>query len=170
MLKGAKKSLDQVRALEVKVEFSPLYEGQPLFADIDMFLRERGFVLSKFTNLVQLQPTQKDLDRIEKWEKEVGETPKVIFVETVPINKILEEHKLFHIDFLSLDIEGGELNILKAIDFERFFIDVISVENNWEDPICKEAKNSTIRKYMEESGYDYITRLGVDEVYRKKNL
>ena len=88
----------------------------------------------------------------------------------MPINQILEEHELFHIDFLSLDIEGGELNILKAIDFERFFIDVISVENNWEDEICKEAKNSNIRKYMEATGYEYITRLGVDEVYRKKNL
>ena len=88
----------------------------------------------------------------------------------MPIGKILKEYKLFHIDFLSLDIEGGELNILKAIDFERFFIDVICVENNWEAPPNKEAKNSTIRNYLEENTYDYTTRIGVDEVCRKKKF
>jgi hypothetical protein len=35
-----------------------------------------------------------------------------------------------HIDFLSLDTEGNELKILQSIDFDKFNIDVITVENN----------------------------------------
>ena len=34
-----------VLAVKVEVEFSPLYEGQPLFADVDAFMRGRDFQL-----------------------------------------------------------------------------------------------------------------------------
>ena len=34
------------------MEFNPIYQGQPLFADVDTFLRKQGFVLWKLTNLV----------------------------------------------------------------------------------------------------------------------
>lgn len=112
--------------------------------------------------------SEQDKERIKTLREKVGDVPEIISVKTLPINHILETHSLFRIDFLSLDIEGGELDVLKAIDFDRFFIDVVSVENNWEDPWFQEVKNSTIRQYMESASYQYITRLGVDEIYRKK--
>lgn len=36
---------DSVLGIEVEVEFLPLYKGQPLFCDVDQFLREKGFEL-----------------------------------------------------------------------------------------------------------------------------
>ncbi|HVK53608.1 MAG TPA: FkbM family methyltransferase [Burkholderiales bacterium] len=52
ILKGGVSTLDRyVVGVEVEVEFMPLYEGQPLFADIDPFLRDRGF------ELFDLRPT-----------------------------------------------------------------------------------------------------------------
>jgi FkbM family methyltransferase len=52
ILRGGENLLRTVRALEVEVEFNPIYEGQPLFGDIDRFLRERGFVLWRLSSLV----------------------------------------------------------------------------------------------------------------------
>jgi len=52
VLRGAERLLGKVRTLEIEVEFNPIYQGQPLFADVDSFLRQRGFVLWKLTNLV----------------------------------------------------------------------------------------------------------------------
>lgn len=52
ILKGATSILKTVRALEVEVEFNPIYIDQPLFSDVDAFLRGEGFVLLKLTNLV----------------------------------------------------------------------------------------------------------------------
>lgn len=52
ILQGGTRVLEHVRCLEVEVEFNPIYLGQPLFADIDTFLRSRGFVLWKLTNHV----------------------------------------------------------------------------------------------------------------------
>lgn len=44
--------LGSVRALEVEVELNPLYQGQPLFGDVDRFLREHDFVLWRLGHLV----------------------------------------------------------------------------------------------------------------------
>jgi FkbM family methyltransferase len=52
VLHGAERALGSVRALEVEVEFNEIYRGQPLFGDVDRFLRERGFVLWRLNHLV----------------------------------------------------------------------------------------------------------------------
>lgn len=51
ILRGARRTLAHVRMLEVEVELNPLYEGQPLFGDVDRFLREQGFVLWRLGHL-----------------------------------------------------------------------------------------------------------------------
>jgi FkbM family methyltransferase len=53
ILKGASRLLSTMRVLEIEVMFNPLYEGQPLFGDVDRYLRDRGFVLWRLGNLVQ---------------------------------------------------------------------------------------------------------------------
>jgi FkbM family methyltransferase len=46
VLKGATKILEKsILAVQIEVEFSPLYTNQPLFADVDKFLRNQGFSL-----------------------------------------------------------------------------------------------------------------------------
>jgi FkbM family methyltransferase len=52
VLEGAGDVLGSVRALEVEVEFNALYEGQPLFGDVDRLVRERGFALWRLGGLV----------------------------------------------------------------------------------------------------------------------
>lgn len=52
VLEGAERALADVRVLEIEVEFNEMYEGQPLFGDVDRFLRARGFVLWRLQQLV----------------------------------------------------------------------------------------------------------------------
>ena len=52
VLQGAERVLRSVQVLEIEVEFNPIYEGQPLFGDVDAFLRARGFLLWRLDNLV----------------------------------------------------------------------------------------------------------------------
>ena len=47
VLTGAEARLKDVLVINTEVEFVPLYKGQPLFADIDSFLRARGFAFHK---------------------------------------------------------------------------------------------------------------------------
>ena len=43
VLQGATKALDTIACIEVEIAFSELYLGQPLFSDIDQYLREFNF-------------------------------------------------------------------------------------------------------------------------------
>ncbi len=47
VFRGAVSLLSDVLVVQTEVEFVPLYKEQPLFADIDGFLRERGFQLHR---------------------------------------------------------------------------------------------------------------------------
>ena len=51
VLRGAKRVLAGVCALRVEVELNPIYRGQPLFGDVDSFLRKHDFVLWRLANL-----------------------------------------------------------------------------------------------------------------------
>jgi FkbM family methyltransferase len=57
-LSNAPNRLANAVAIHTEVEFLPMYVGQPLFSDLDQYLREFGFVLHKFHPLTgrMLQP------------------------------------------------------------------------------------------------------------------
>jgi FkbM family methyltransferase len=51
VLQGAPTTLAQAVAIEVEVEFIPLYKDQPLFGHVQVFLQEHNFVLHKFIDI-----------------------------------------------------------------------------------------------------------------------
>jgi FkbM family methyltransferase len=63
VLKGAAGILPTVSWIEVEVEFNPIYEGQPLFGDVDRFLRGHGFVLWRLDDLMHYTDGR-DLPRV----------------------------------------------------------------------------------------------------------
>lgn len=68
------------------------------------------------------------------------------------LQSILDECELRHINFLSLDTEGYELNILKGIDFNRTKFDYLLIE------VYKHQYNEII-SFLSDKGYDLITCL-----------
>ena len=53
-------------------------------------------------------------------------------IKAKPLQQILNEHKIDNIDYLSVDVEGAELAVLRGIDFSRTNISLISLEVNYE--------------------------------------
>ena len=48
VFQNAERRLADALVIQTEVEFLPLYQAQPLFSDVDQFLRRRGFVLHRF--------------------------------------------------------------------------------------------------------------------------
>ena len=78
------------------------------------------------------------------------------------LDNILLEQKLINIDFMSLDVEGFEMEVLQGIDFNKINIDVIIVEND-----RSHLGDKTLRAFIKKQGYKHIARLSGDDVFRK---
>lgn len=76
------------------------------------------------------------------------------------LKDILAERNIKYIDFVSLDVEGFELQVLKGIDFHEVNIKCFTIEN--EDNIKMIYK---IRRYLVDRGYWLIARLGQDDIF-----
>lgn len=81
----------------------------------------------------------------------------IIKVNCYNLNRILDQAHLNHINLLSLDTEGGELEILKNLDFSKYHIDVITVEDNYH--------NHEFVTFLESKGFTFVTCLKQDRVF-----
>src|SRR5262249_51375302 len=77
---------------------------------------------------------------------------------TVTLADILERAKAPRfIHYMSMDIEGGEINALKGFPFDKYQIGALTVEHNYQEP-----KRSEINILMESHGYKRVPHLGSD--------
>jgi FkbM family methyltransferase len=97
------------------------------------------------------------LARVKKETAENNTDIKVIQVPSITLNELLKKNNMNHIDYLSLDTEGGELEILQSIDYNRFSILCMSVENKYEDP--------AIYRFLKSKGYRLLTRFKIDDLF-----
>lgn len=70
-----------------------------------------------------------------------------------------------HIDYLQIDVEGAELYILETIDFSKYTIDYICLEDN--NYSISNGKDLTYKIYMEKIGYKCVEVLHVDHLYTR---
>jgi len=121
------------------------------------FLKIEGY--SEMLSGLSKNYNKEHLGRIDKELKEYGGKKEIINVECYNINYLLEKYHVKTIDYCSIDVEGSEFTILKTIDFNKFDIRVLTVENNYKDIEPK--------LFMESKGYKLHTTLGADDVYIK---
>ncbi len=102
---------------------------------------------------------KRHLARIELELERDGGCKELIELPVMNLNDILVAHELTYIDFLSCDTEGNEFDILSSIDFEKFDIDVIVIEDNYDD--------KKIYNFLTNKGYKFLIKLEGDEIYQK---
>jgi FkbM family methyltransferase len=81
----------------------------------------------------------------------------MITVETRTLSAVLTEAGIANPDFVSLDIEGGELAALQAFPFDDHRVQVWAIENNTARP--------DIANLMRTKGYNLVEFCGPDEIY-----
>jgi hypothetical protein len=91
----------------------------------------------------------------------------------VPMSAIFHALNWTHLDFMSLDTEGTEVEILLSIPWHVIDIDVIMVECNRcqypnENSTDYIRKRHFMRTYLDIQGYDEVEYLTLDYVYVKR--
>ena len=93
---------------------------------------------------------------VEQAQGYIKRIPDPVQVPVIRMKDLLEKCPKV-IDILSIDIEGGELNLLKSIDFMKYKIKVITVENNYNNPFYK--------TYLEGQNFTLYRKEDCDEIY-----
>jgi FkbM family methyltransferase len=92
------------------------------------------------------------LQRLQNENIQHGSITEVIKVQTKKLETILHENDISHINYLSIDVEGAEFEVIKSINFDKVFIDVIGFENNYNDV------SVPIVEYLHNKGFIIIHR------------
>ncbi|MFY2822321.1 FkbM family methyltransferase [Ruegeria sp. MALMAid1280] len=108
-----------------------LKKNRDVSLDFDCVWRETGEILEfNMANEGELSTLNSfsDCDH----HSETRKSGQIIQVKTVSLNDLLERHNApRNIDYLSIDTEGSEYEILKHFDFSKYNIDIITCEHNF---------------------------------------
>ena len=117
-----------------------------------------------YSSLTSLNP---DKRLVEAHSEIINERSEV----TVPVrtlNWILETQvkntnfeKVTDIDFISIDTEGTELDVVKGLDTNLYNVKLFVIENNYED--------KEVEEYMESIGYTKDQRYKINDFYIKRS-
>jgi len=80
-----------------------------------------------------------------------GGSSEIINVVVKRLDTIFKENNIKHVNYLSIDVEGGEYPVIKSINFDEVFIDVIEFEDNYPDV------SKPIIEYLLNKGYLVIS-------------
>jgi len=114
------------------------------------------FTIANFLSGITKYYDPRHVKRIEETKQKKDE----IEVQCLLLCDVLREYNIFNIDYLDIDTEGNEFEIIKTIDFDKFDIKLITIENNYNN---KDQTNFVISK-----GYELVGKLGGDEIFIKK--
>ncbi len=85
-----------------------------------------------------------------------------VTVQTRTLAQVMDEAGIGAADFVSLDVEGGEVAALRGFPFDRLHVTVWAIENNTGTP--------EIGRIMRGNGYDLAEFCGPDEIWRFRGV
>lgn len=85
-------------------------------------------------------------------------------VKSKPISEIIKDLDIRKVDFFSIDVEGGEYEVLKTFNWEiPVYVILIEMTHDKE-------RNELCRKFMESKGFVFDMIIGINEVWVNHNF
>ncbi len=83
--------------------------------------------------------------------KNIKGTQEKIYLESLCLNHLFIKHELKEVDYISIDTEGNEYEILKNFDFKRYKVKVFTIEHNF-----NLEKRYKIKDLLKKNGYKNV--------------
>lgn len=99
-------------------------------------------------------------DTLGKWKEQAQQAPAVEMTTTTLGDLLARAGAPPFIHFLSLDIEGAELDALRGIPFDRYRFGAMAIEHNEEEP-----KRTDIINFLEANGYRRVHSYKQDDFF-----
>lgn len=96
------------------------------------------------------------LSYAKKWHGKTTSNAALRKIRCEPLSKILSQSDTVstagHVDFLSIDVEGGEFEVIKTLDFDLHQFGVILYEADEHSPV----KNEAVKSFLARRGYPFV--------------
>lgn len=103
---------------------------------------------------------------IDTYKSDVDSNKTTIQVQTISLLDALEKANApSFIEYMSLDTEGTELEILKNFNFDKYTFGLIDIEHNYVEPRRTDIKNLLLSK-----GYIYMGENKWDDMYKHNSV
>ena len=99
-------------------------------------------------------------DTLGRWKAEAEKSPAVELTTTTLEDVLTRNNAPPFIHFISLDIEGAELDALKGLPFDRYRFGSMAIEHNDEEP-----KRSDLVKFLAAKGYVRVHTFKQDDFF-----
>lgn len=105
-------------------------------------------------------------DNIDCHKGTVNANKTSIQVQTISLSDLLDKSNApTFIEYMSLDTEGSEYEILKNVDFSKYIFGLIDVEHNSIEP-----RRTNIKNLLLSNGYIYIGPNEWDDMYKHNSV
>ena len=105
-------------------------------------------------------------EHIDAHKNKVDSNKQTINVQTISLIDVLDNANApSFIEYMSLDTEGSEFEILKNFNFKKYTFGLIDVEHNGVEP-----RRSQIKNLLLSNGYVYKGANKWDDMYKHKSL
>ena len=104
------------------------------------------------------------IDHTKDWEEQ--QEAELLVLKTTTLDDILSRADApKYIHYMSLDIEGAELEALKGMSFSDYKVGAMTIEHNWEEP-----KRTQVKEFLEQNGYQRVLSRHRDDYYLHRDL
>jgi FkbM family methyltransferase len=118
--------------------------------EVAFYAVEGGEVYSSAGKLDEFQA-----ERLSSW----GLKHKKTTVAARTLDSMLTDAKASRVDFVSIDVEGGELDVLRGFDLKRWQPRVVMIEVN------RFMRPRGVREIFTRAGYAFLESIEVNEIY-----
>jgi len=91
-----------------------------------------------------------------------------IKIKCQTLNSILEKNILQKFDYLNIDVEGSELEVIEGIDLMKCHPSLITIENN--NLLLEDYLKDNVYEKLISCDYVFVNKIGVTNFFLDKNL
>tara|TARA_B100000963_G_scaffold181754_1_gene158008 strand:- start:1157 stop:1858 length:702 start_codon:yes stop_codon:yes gene_type:complete len=89
-------------------------------------------------------------------------------IECLKLDSVLMKYNVGSFEYLNIDVEGSELNVIEGINFRKFSPILITIENN--DLFPEDYFNNEVYKILKKNNYIFINKIGVTNFFMIKKF
>lgn len=107
-----------------------------------------------------------DSENIERYKKSGYKLVEQVEMQLIPLKEIIEENSVKKIDFMSVDVEGLEMEVLNSFDWNSLKPDVLLIEIH--DKL-ENLLDNKIYLFLTKLGYEFLAKTTRTAIFKIKN-